>query len=79
MAINNTKMYTFFTIYFPIKQIDIIVDAVEFLKHLDGNQLSLNEKLTLKPPDLSGRTITFLVASSDAEDDGRFCGVVNVG
>lgn len=34
---------------------------------------------TLEPSDLCGWTVAFLVASSDAEDDGGFGGVVDVG
>lgn len=35
--------------------------------------------LTLKPPDLGGGPVAFLVAGGNAEDDGRLGGVINVG
>lgn len=39
----------------------------------------LSWMLTLQPSDLCGRAVALLVAGGDAEDDGRFGGVVDVG
>lgn len=36
-------------------------------------------QLTLKPPDLRSRAVALLVAGGNAEDDGGFGGVVDVG
>lgn len=41
--------------------------------------MSTCSSLTLKPPDLGGGSVALLVASSDAEDDSRLGGVVDVG
>ena len=35
-------------------------------------------QLTLKPPDLCGGSVTFLITSSYSEDDGRFGCVIYV-